>query len=248
MESSVKSAKRVFDVLEFFEEHRKPASALEVAKVLRFPQSSTSSLMRTMTALGYLQYDGSSRTYLPTPRVSLLGHWLSPALFKSGRLLNLMEDLAELTSETILVGIRNGLNAQYIHIIQARLPMRLYVKPGTLRPLTKSGLGLALLAEYPDREVKRIVRRLNELAPPPGGQVEINELLATLNEVRAKGHALSLNLVTPGAGVVAMRLPAIAESAEPMAICVGGLTDKLVEQEKDFARLMRQAIAFHFSE
>lgn len=248
MESSVKSARRVFDVLEYFEEHRQPASAIEVSKALDFPQSSTSALMRTMTALGYLHYDSSRRNYVPTPRVSLLGHWLSPPLFQSGRLLNLMEDLSEQTSETIMVGIRNGLSAQYIHVIQAKLPMRLHVKAGTLRPLTRSGLGYALLSAYPDREVRRLANRLNELAPPGHRQVDVKELLDELAKVRQKGHAFSVNLVTPGAGVVAMNLPAIAESPEPMAICVAGLTDALIAQEQEIAERLRKAIRFHFAE
>ena len=49
MDNAVKSARRVFDVLEFFEEHQRAASAIEVAAALKFPQSSTSALMRTMT-------------------------------------------------------------------------------------------------------------------------------------------------------------------------------------------------------
>ena len=48
------------------------AAVLEVASALKFPQSSTSALMRTMTAFGYLHYDTSRRTYIPTPRVSML--------------------------------------------------------------------------------------------------------------------------------------------------------------------------------
>lgn len=222
-------------------EDTRPASAIEVSKALDFPQSSTSALMRTMTALGDLHY-------VPTPRVSLLGHWLSPPLFQSGRLLNLMEDLSEQTSETIMVGIRNGLSAQYIHVIQAKLPMRLHVKAGTLRPLTRSGLGYALLSAYPDREVRRLANRLNELAPPGHRQVDVKELLDELAKVRQKGHAFSVNLVTPGAGVVAMNLPAIAESPEPMAICVAGLTDALIAQEQEIAERLRKAIRFHFAE
>ena len=62
VDNSVKSARRVFDVLEFFEEHQQAASVLEVASALKFPQSSTSALMRTMTAFGYLHYDTSRRT------------------------------------------------------------------------------------------------------------------------------------------------------------------------------------------
>lgn len=248
LDNSVKSARRVFDVLEFFEEHQQAASVLEVASALKFPQSSTSALMRTMTAFGYLHYDTSRRTYIPTPRVSMLGHWISPTLFTRGRLLNLMEDLSARTGETIMVALRNGLSAQYIHVIQAKLPMRLYVKAGTLRPLARSGSGYALLSSYTDREVRRLVRLINANETRPDRQVDIKELLQELRKVRSQGHAFSVNLVTPGAGVVAVNLPPVAESQEPLVLCVAGLTDALVAQEIELAQLMAKAISFHLAD
>lgn len=244
-DSAVKSAKRVFDVLEFFEERQGMASAAEVAVALRFPQSSTSALMRTMTMLGYLHYDAGRRTYMPTARVSMLGQWISPALFQRGRLINLMEDLSAKTGETIMLGLRNGLAVQYIHVIQAKLPMRLHVRAGTQRPLAKSGLGHALLADYSNKEVRRLVKLLNSYEISPEKQVDIKALLLDLDKVRQRGHALSLGLVTAGAGVVVMTLPRLAESAEPLAICVAGLTNALAEQETEFAAMMARAIRFH---
>jgi len=248
LDNSVKSARRVFDVLEFFEEHQQAASVIEVASALKFPQSSTSALMRTMTAFGYLHYDTSRRTYIPTPRVSMLGHWIDPTLFTRGRLLNLMEDLSARTGETIMVALRNGLSAQYIHVIQAKLPMRLYVKAGTLRPLARSGSGYALLSCYPDREVRRLVRLINANEARPDRQVDIKELLLELQKVRRQGHAFSVNLVTPGAGVVAMNLPPVSESQEPLVLCVAGLTEALIAQEIELSQLMAKAISFHLAD
>jgi DNA-binding IclR family transcriptional regulator len=248
IDSAVKSAKRVFDVLEFFEEHQSAASAVDVAAALKIPQSSTSVLMRTMTALGYLHYDASRRTYITTARISMLGHWVSPVLFRRGRLINLMEDLSEKTGETVMVGLRNGLAAQYIHVIQAKLPMRLHVRSGTLRPLAKSGLGYALLSSYPNKEVRRLIKLLNAYETHSEKQVDIKALLVELDKVRENGHALSLSLVTPGAGVVAMTLPQVVESSEPLAICVAGLASALIAQETEFASLMADAIKFHLSD
>ncbi|MBI5263958.1 MAG: helix-turn-helix domain-containing protein [Bradyrhizobium sp.] len=248
MESSVKSAGRVFAVLEFFEEHQRAASVVEVSQALNFPQSSTSALMRTMTAHGYLHYDSSRREYIPTARTAMLGHWLNPVLFQEGRLFNLMEELSAKTNETIMVGLRRGLSAQYIHVIQAKVPMRLHVKPGTLRPLARSGLGYALLSQHPEKDVRRFVKQLNALEPDPQRRIEIKDLLAQLAKVRVKGHAFSIDLVTPGAGVVAMTLPATLGAEQPLAICVAGLTDALIAQENEIAALLKRAIAFHLSE
>jgi DNA-binding IclR family transcriptional regulator len=147
-----------------------------------------------------------------------------------------------------MVGLQNGLTAQYIHVIQAKLPMRLYVKAGTLRPLGRSGLGYALLSNYKDQEVRRIVKLLNTYEADPTRHIDVKKLLVELANVRNKGHAFSLNLVTPGAGVVAMNLPKIVESQQPLVICVAGLTDALIRQEQDIANLMRRTIDFHLSD
>src|SRR5690349_21704846 len=74
--SVVKSAGRVLEILEFFDEIRREASEAEIAHKLAYPQSSTSALLKSLTRLGYLDYDAASRTYLPSPRVALLGTWL----------------------------------------------------------------------------------------------------------------------------------------------------------------------------
>ncbi|WP_245438866.1 hypothetical protein [Bradyrhizobium sp. SK17] len=45
-----------------------------------------------------------------------------------------------------------------------------------------------------------------------------------------------------------MNLPPIAESNEPLVLCVAGLNDALVTQETEFADLMRKAIQFHLAD
>ena len=67
----VKSAGRVFAVLELFDEARTPLSATEVVRRLSFPQSSTVALLKTMVSLGYLAFDQFDRRYLPTMRVPI---------------------------------------------------------------------------------------------------------------------------------------------------------------------------------
>ena len=51
---TVKSADRVFDLLELFERVRRPLRVGEIAERLGVPQSSVSMLLRTMVARGYM--------------------------------------------------------------------------------------------------------------------------------------------------------------------------------------------------
>ena len=74
---NVKSAIRVFEVLEFFDEVQRDASLSDIARRLGYPVSSTSMLLQSMVDAGYL-VQGEKRVYRPTPRVTLLGSWVSP--------------------------------------------------------------------------------------------------------------------------------------------------------------------------
>src|ERR1035437_10867635 len=88
----VKSAARVLQILEFFDEVKRPTSVAEVAEHHGWPHSSSSVLMRSLVALGYLHYDPSERSYFPSTRVALLGDWIQDNRFKDGQLMRLMHD------------------------------------------------------------------------------------------------------------------------------------------------------------
>src|SRR3546814_12368049 len=92
----------------------------------------------------YLDYDRRKRTYRPNSRVRLLGSWIDPTLFQGdGGILRIMETLNAETSDAVILTARNGLCAQYIHVVQARTPLRLHLTTGTRRPNAGSVTGLA---------------------------------------------------------------------------------------------------------
>ncbi|MHB9881331.1 helix-turn-helix domain-containing protein [Pacificimonas sp. ICDLI1SI03] len=70
----MKSTGRVFSILEFFDNVRRPATASKIARHFGFPASSTSQLSRYMIIAGYLVIDQSPRGCSPSMRVSLLGN------------------------------------------------------------------------------------------------------------------------------------------------------------------------------
>lgn len=82
---TIKSAHRVLEILEYFDQDRRVATVMEMSRTLNYPQSSTSELLRCLTRLGYLHYNRVRRTYSPTARVALLGAWVKPSLFRADR-------------------------------------------------------------------------------------------------------------------------------------------------------------------
>ena len=59
----VKSAARVFEVLELFSALQRPLSVREISTRCGYPGSSAAALLTSMKALGYLAYDDATHTY-----------------------------------------------------------------------------------------------------------------------------------------------------------------------------------------
>src|ERR1700728_1826638 len=129
-ESTIKSARRVFEIFEYFDRERRPLSLKDISKRLDYPASSGSVLLKSLVALGYLDYDQTSRTYFPTMRIAALGSWVHGSLFGEGDITKLMEHLHRVTDETIILGSRSGLFAQYIHVLNSGQPLHFAVAPG----------------------------------------------------------------------------------------------------------------------
>ncbi|MEQ9814035.1 MAG: helix-turn-helix domain-containing protein [Azospirillaceae bacterium] len=240
-EEGVKSARRVFEILELFAKERRELTVIEVADALGFPQSSTSALMRTMAALGYLHYDTRQRSYQPSARLPLITSWIGQHLFRQGRILRLMEDLSRATGETIILGIENGLNVRYIHVIEATGPIRLHDIAGRLRPFATSAVGLALLSTFDDATISRLIRRLNSEKARGENVVKLSDLMARVNEARDQGYVVSNGGIVPGGGAVAMVLPDLVND-HPLAIAIASIEANVNQFHQHWFALMKGAI------
>jgi len=240
--SVVKSAGRVLAILEFFDEIRREATEAEIASKLAYPQSSTSALLKSLIQLGYLDYDVGTRTYLPSPRVALLGTWLDAGPVRDGSLIRLLEDIAQATGDTVILAARNGIYSQYIHVIQARSRMRFLVPTGSRRLVVWSATGFALLGGAADEEIRALTRRANaELAE--SRPIDPRKVLAHVRELRERGYFFSRGLVTPGAGSIAMPLPRGIDRRGPrLAVGISQAHDKLVRRDDEIFACVHERI------
>ena len=74
--ATVKSATRVLEIFEYFDEVRRPVTIQDVAQALSYPHSSTAALLKSLVSLGYLEHDDRGKTFFPSIRISLLGNWV----------------------------------------------------------------------------------------------------------------------------------------------------------------------------
>lgn len=235
-DSAVKSAKRAFEILEAFSRHRRPLALKELLDELDYPASSGSALMKSLVALGYLDYDGERRTYFPTMRIAALGSWVPGVLFGDGQLLGALEDLHRETGETVILAVQSDLHAQYVHVIPSPEPLQLRVPPGTRRPLAQSGLGLVLLSAKRDPEIERLRRRIN--ASGEGAALTRDEMMARVNAVRARGYAFSRNAISQGVGIIGAALPN-GPFGRVFAVGAAGQVERLERKEEEIVAALK---------
>lgn len=239
-QSSVKSALRAVQVFEFFLEKRRSATAKEIATGLDIPQSSTSMLLRSLRDHGYLDYDQKGRTYLPTPRVTLLGAWLDTGPIRDGRLIDALNWLSDQTLEAIVVATQIGIFSHYIYVMQAKGKLRYHIPMGSRRLAAKSATGHVLLSRLEDHEIMSIVRRTN--AEIDAAQIDPHKTLEVIQQVRQDGYAFSRGLVTTGAGAIAVPLPhPIDTMGRPLAISIAGPLSNLESHEKELVEKLKNA-------
>lgn len=241
----VKSAGRTLQILEYFDSIQRPANVVEISTQLGFPQSSSSVLLRSLVKMGYLDYESRERTYVSTVRVALLGSWINSSCLAEGDILQAMRFLSHETGDAIVLAARNGLYGQYIHVIQAANVARLHVAVGTIRPLAASATGYAMLALLDDREVSKIVRRINADAIDPADIVNTKELLETLADIRKSGYAFESNLVTPGGAMMISPIPARG-GATQMFLGLAGISQVMEQRREELAGHLRAAVMNFF--
>lgn len=240
---SVKSAGRVLRILEFFDEIQRDARVAEVAERLGFPQSSTSILLNCLVELGYMDYLQESRSFLPSPRVTLLGTWLDKGPVRNGSLMRMIEELSQKTGDTVIIAARSGIFAQYIHVLQARATMRFHVPPGSRRLAVWSATGFSLLTASSDKEIRSLCTRTNAEAALDIPRIDINQVLENVDRTRRDGFFFSAGLVTPGAGSIAVPLPeGIDGWNRALAVAVSGPLQDIMRRKTEIVALLNDVV------
>ena len=239
--ATIKSARRIFEVLEYFEEVKRPVSLKEVATKCDYPTSSAAALLKSMAMLGYLFYDSYNRTYMPTMRIAQMGEWLNTGLFGDSAILALVDYVHQELDELVNISTQSDLHAQYIHCLQTSKRLRFDVKPGEVRPLAISGVGRTLLSGHTDVEIERLLRRINAVCPAEE-HMELNALMKIINGIRRDGYMFSKHIIVQDAGVIAVLLPR-RDFGRDLVLGVGGPVSRLEERQDEILACVRKGIA-----
>lgn len=195
--SVVKSAGRVFEVLELFDAERQAMTATAIARALKYPASSTVALLKSMVNLGYLSHDPGERTYFPTIQLAAVSRWLEDSFFVEGHLLELMDDLAAATGEQVMLCWQNELAMQFI---RANTPDKGAGRPlassGTRLPLFESVVGLTALTLKRDVEIAHLAERCRAQE----AKVDLPAAMEQVRAFRSLGYGIGVDAHAPATG------------------------------------------------
>jgi DNA-binding IclR family transcriptional regulator len=237
---NVKSAVRVIEVLEFFDTVQREASLSEIARELGYPLSSTSVLLQSLVERGYLS-QCDRRSYRPTPRVKLLGAWLSPLLDANGPVTSIMDWVGAQCQQLVVLATPEHMQVRYIRVVQATGTVRMHVTPGSVRPLPTSGLGRLFMSRMADEEVDQVVLTHNAGLAPGMTPLDAATIRRELLAIRAVGCSVSFDMVSPGAGVVAVMVPTPVHETQ-LAIGIGAPSALIRTHAATFGALLREAL------
>jgi DNA-binding IclR family transcriptional regulator len=244
---SVKSAIRVFEILEHFQQLRRPLRLKDIVGHAGYPVSSTAALLKTMAAQGYLSFDRSNHSYLPTNQLFRLVSWIASASYENGPVRDALRNLQQNTGELVVLGTVNDIHVEYVEALRSPQDIQLWSPPGTKRLLVQSALGWMLLARQPVRVVERIYRRT----------VAAGEISEADFPLEALGERLAACRVTdylcpkppdyvhppgqPGGAMVAMGIPT-APGQRALVVGVGGPAGRLAEHLEQIVAAMRREV------
>jgi DNA-binding IclR family transcriptional regulator len=241
----VKSAGRVFAVLELFDHVRMPLSATDIVRRLAFPQSSTVALLKSMVSLGYLGYDQFDRRYLPTMRVPMLGRWLMDAVGADGGLIHLIRAISANTGETVALSAQTDLAMQFLHVERGTRPLTLNVNAGDRTALLTTIVGIVALSSRPDATIARYVERTNRLVRDPSQHADPAAVLARVGATRRRGYGVGDSEYSAGVGVLAWLLPPLPGDRR-VVLSVAGAVDAIREEHDVIVESVRAAMRSHF--
>jgi IclR family transcriptional regulator, acetate operon repressor len=234
----VQSLERAFALLEHMADAGGETGLSELAASSGLPLPTIHRLMRTLVACGYVRQQ-ANRRYALGPRLIRLGEaaarplatWARPHLAR----------LVEETGETANMALLDGDEVVYVAQVPSRHSMRMFTEVGRRVLPHSTGVGKALLAGLPDREVRGILGRTGMPAATERTITTPDAFLAALAAVREAGFAVDDNEQEIGVRCIAVRVPA---SPTATAISVSGpagrvtdaATEKMVPLLQEVAR------------
>ncbi len=212
----VNSLAKGLRVLESFTAERAELTLSEVAKLARLDPGTAFRMLNTLVMSGYVARIPDSKRFRLTLKVTDLGlHAIGRAdLREIAR--PILRSLVGEVNEAASLGVLDGADILYIERVRAGLTrIGVDIRIGTTIPAFWSTIGEAMLAYLPPKELSRIL----SIEPRPGvfphKPMNKDEIMRSLQSIRATGYALRDSYF--GSGLRVLAVPVLDTDNYPVA-------------------------------
>ena len=237
---TIVAIERAADVLGLFADAGETTLGVtEIANALHLSKAVVYRILSSFRAKGFIELEESSRRYALGPRALHLGlAYLNRTDVRTMARPEL-EKLCKDTNETATLSMRTGWTRVYVDQVTPVRDVKMVVTLGQQAPLHAGASSKAFLAFLPNSEqeayLDKPLQRLTDKTV-----TSVKTLRKELNEIRARGYALTLGERMEGAG--SMAAPVLGHDGSPAAaISVCGPAERLEAEVEEIAPLLLEA-------
>jgi IclR family transcriptional regulator, KDG regulon repressor len=227
-EEGGRSARRVLAIFELMLQRGEPVTVAEVVRALRIPKSTAYELVRTLTAAGYLERNGTAAYFLGRKLFELgMAYRSQMDLLKEGG--KVVEELRDETGETVQLSVLENNVMLVLVKEESSKPIRIISRVGSRVPVNWAAAGRLLVSDLSASELKPLLQRIAKPSPTGRAPTDPDELVRQIKRFRTQGFGFELNEANEHAGCVA------APVTDVSGKCVAAISIVAPEQ-----RLQRQ--------
>ncbi len=209
---------KTFLVLERLAEDEEPQALARLAADTGLPKPTAYRLLRTLVELGYVVQDDAARYGLTTRLAGLAQH--SQYRHLKLKALPHMERLHRQFNETVNLGVLDGTNVRYIHVMETTRPLRMMVQPNASDQFYSTAIGKAIASNLSKPELDSLlkattIRRFTERTIKSKA-----ELRKVLEQVSGRGWAIDDEESTLGVACIGVALMDDGQAAAGISITV----------------------------
>ena len=185
------SVKRTFQVLDLFTSNQSELSLTEISTKLSNDKSSTSRILATLTAAGFLERKPANRKYRLGWKCVDLGNRVLSRYNDIRECANpFLEELAQKITEIVHLSILDGNQIVYLEKKGEGQTLTVSTKIGGRSPAHASAMGKLLLSGLSQNEVSEILAAGPLIRFTPNTITEISRLRKHLEAIRNQGFAI----------------------------------------------------------
>ena len=205
------------DVIEFLAASRGPVALGVVAAAIGMSKAGTHRILNTLSVRGFVIREAGG-IYSLGYRAWEIG-WAVPGVQLVARAVPVMQRMADAVGDGAILGaLDSGFEVVYLHVIESREAVRVYIDVGSRLPAHVTATGLACLAWLPPERVAEILPA-TLAARTPKTITNRDALMKELERIRARGYARTLGTFRTDVGGVAAPIFA-ADGNVIAALCV----------------------------